>query len=113
MLGIFALPNPASEPPSISLETHSSILNRKAAGEHSSLSGRFLNPKDLSVDFNRKGSNLIWNSIQINFDHDIRTDWRTIGGKYKRAVLTEVTTAAFALSRLPVPVNPMKRNRRL
>jgi hypothetical protein len=113
LLGNFALPNSVKEPPSISVEAFSSILHCKAACEHSTLSGRPFNPQDLSGHFNREESNLIWNSIQINFDGDVRAHWRTVGRKYKCAVLADVTTAAFALSRLAVSIGPLKRNRRL
>jgi hypothetical protein len=113
MLGGFTLLNSAGNPSFDLFGTISSILNRKAAGYHSPLSWGLLNPKNLSVDYNRKGSGLIWNSIQINSQSDVCSDGRTPGRKHIRSMLTHVPTAAFALLEFPIPVCPPKCNRGL
>jgi hypothetical protein len=61
ILGSFALPNSLGDPPWISPGTISSIFNRKAARFH--FSAGMLDPKDLTLDLNRKGSDLIWDSF--------------------------------------------------
>jgi hypothetical protein len=64
ILGRSILPNSLGDLSSISFGTISSILNRKAARFH--FSAGLLDPKDLTLDLNREGSDLIWDSFKIN-----------------------------------------------
>jgi hypothetical protein len=86
------------------------ILNRKASRQHSPLSGALLHSKDFALHFNGKPSDLIGDSFEINFEYNTRTRWWAGWGKNKRAVFTDITTTAFTLSRLPVPIRPPERN---
>ena len=88
-----------------------SNLNRKAAGLP--FSGRWLDPKDLTLDINREDTDLTRSSFSINGEYHARTDWRTNWGKDKRSVLTDVPTAALSLSVLFIPIRPRKCNRSL
>jgi hypothetical protein len=67
-----------------------------------------LDAKNLTLDLNRKAPYVIGNSFKINLENDIGTDWRTNRRKNKRAVLTDVPTAAHSLSGLPISVGPTK-----
>jgi hypothetical protein len=105
-IGTFTLPNSMRNLTSISPNRISSILNRKATRQHSPFSRALLDAKDLAIYLYRQGTDLIRNSFEINFEYNARTDWRTIGRKDKRAMLTDVTTAALSLLGLPVPIRP-------
>jgi hypothetical protein len=61
ILGRFTLPNSLGDLSSISFGTITSIFNRKAACFP--FSGGLLDPKDLALDLNRNGSDLIWDSF--------------------------------------------------
>jgi hypothetical protein len=64
ILGRSILPNSLGDLSAISFRTISSILNRKAACFH--FSAGLLDPKDLTLDLNREGSDLFWDSFKIN-----------------------------------------------
>jgi hypothetical protein len=62
----------------MALRTISSILNRKATGQHSPLSRAPLDSKDLTIHFHRKAPDVIRNSFEINSEYDARPNWRAV-----------------------------------
>src|SRR5580704_11047580 len=102
----FALPNPLRNRSTALFPSISLILNRKASRQHSPLSGALLHSKDFALHFNGKPSDLIGDSFEINFEDNTRSRWWAGRSKNKRAVFTDITAAAFSLSRLAVPIRP-------
>jgi hypothetical protein len=112
-LGKLTLPNSSGDLSSISIKTISSILNCKTTCQHSPLSGALLHSKDFTRHFHGKPPDLIGNSFEIYFEHDIRTNRWAVRCKNECAVFAHVAAAAFSLAGLPVPIRPPKRDCRL
>jgi hypothetical protein len=72
-----------------------------------------LNPKDVTVEFDRKSFCSVWDRFKGESKSDTSAEWRTGSRKNKCAALTDVTTAAFTLLVIPIFVRPPKHNRSL
>jgi hypothetical protein len=75
--GRLTLANSLRDPRSLSFMTISSVLNCKTTGQHSPLGDALLDPKNFTLHFNRKASDFIGDSIQINLERQNHANRRT------------------------------------
>ena len=83
--------------------------NRKAAASLTSIG--FVDPENPPPDFHPQGSRCVRGRRKTNSESNLGSYWWTASSKNKRAPLTDVTTAAFAVLVDPILVPPPKDSR--